>query len=297
MRDFKVDLPDGRTVEVATYGDEDGIPLFAFHGTPVSNSSWAMVDESARARGVNILAPNRPGFGGSDPHSLQLVTSYVDDVVALADRLDLEGFAIVGHSGGGPFALACAALRPDRVAAVATIAGIAPLDIPGMAEGVGADDRWVLRKLRQGKEGSVRRMFQVMAFAVRHLPRLSLSFFKTQASPSERGLLDDVVGRLFVSSISEAFDQGPEAAVNEYRVFLMKENWGFEPGDITVPVHIWQGEEDRNTYPIHARALAKMMPRAELHLLPGVGHPVMATHFDDILDSLGIPSHIEPDVT
>ena len=69
MRDFKVDLSDGRTVEVASYGDEDGIPIFAFHGTPVSNSGWAMVDESARARGVHVLAPNRPGIGGSDSAS------------------------------------------------------------------------------------------------------------------------------------------------------------------------------------------------------------------------------------
>lgn len=285
MRNFKVDLPDGRTVEVASYGDEDGIPIVAFHGTPVSNSSWAMVDEPARARGVHVLAPNRPGIGGSDPHPMPLVASYVDDVTALADRLDLARFAIVGHSGGGPFALACGALLPDRVRAVATIAGIAPLDIPGMAEGVSAGDRRILRLLKEGKEGSVRRLFQVMGFAVRYLPGLSLSFFRSQVSASERDLLDGV----FVSSISEAFDQGPEAAVNEYRVFLMKEKWGFEPADITVPVHIWQGEEDRNTYPIHARTLAKMMPQAELQLLPGVGHPVMATHFDEILDSLDLP--------
>jgi len=289
MRDFKVDLSDGRTVDVASYGDEDGIPIFAFHGTPVSNSSWAMVDEPARARGVHVLAPNRPGIGGSDPHPLPLVASYVDDVTALADRLDLARFGVVGHSGGGPFALACGALLPDRVDAVATIAGAAPLDTPGMAEGVSAGDRWVLRKLKEGKEGSVRRLFQVMGFAVKYLPRLSLSFFKSQVSASERELLDGVVGRSFVSSISEALDQGPEAAVNEYRVFSKKENWGFEPGDITVPVHIWQGEEDRNTYPIHARTLAKLMPQAELHLLPGVGHPVMATHFDEILDSLDLP--------
>jgi len=289
MRDFKVDLSDGRTVEVASYGDEDGIPIFAFHGTPVSNSSWAVVDERARARGVHVLAPNRPGIGGSDPHPLPLVASYVDDVTALADRLDLARFGVVGHSCGGPFALACGALLLDRVKAVATIAGAAPLDTPGMAEGVSAGDRWVLRKLKEGKEGSVRRLFQVMGFAVKYLPRLSLSFFKSQVSASERELLGGVVGRSFVSSISEAFDQGPEAAVNEYRVFSKKENWGFEPGDITVPVHIWQGEEDRNTYPIHARTLAKLMPQAELHLLPGVGHPVMATHFDEILDSLDLP--------
>jgi pimeloyl-ACP methyl ester carboxylesterase len=83
--------------------------------------------------------------------------------------------------------------------------------------------------------------------------------------------------------------------VNEYRVFSKKENWGFELGEISVPVHIWQGEEDRNTLPVHAHAMANLIPHAELHLLPGIGHPVMATHFNEILDSLEIPRNVDQD--
>lgn len=295
IRDFKVDLPDGRTVEMASYGDEDGIPIFAFHGTPVSNSSWAMVDERARARGVHVLAPNRPGIGGSDPHPLPLVASYAEEVTVLADHLDMAQFAIVGHSGGGPFALACGALLPDRVTAVATLAGVGPLDNPEVRDQLAPGDRRIFRLLDEGNETAAGRMFQLMGAAARYAPRLTLFLFSRQVSAPERELLD-VIGRTFVKSISEALDQGPKAAVNEYRLFSKKENWGFEPGDITVPVHIWQGEEDRNTYPIHARTLAKIMPQAELHLLPGVGHPVMATHFDEILDSLDLPSNIDRDV-
>jgi pimeloyl-ACP methyl ester carboxylesterase len=137
-------------------------------------------------------------------------------------------------------------------------------------------------------------MFKLMGAAARYAPRLTLFLFSRQSSTQEREVLE-VVGPSFVKSIAEALHQGPEAAVNEYWLFSKKENWGFELGDINVPVHIWQGEEDRNTFPIHAQALAELMPQAELHLLPGIGHPVMATHFDEILDSLDVPKNVDQD--
>lgn len=291
MRDFKVNLPDGRIVEVASYGDEDGIPLFAFHGSPTSNTSWALVDEPARMRGVRVLAPNRPGIGGSDAHLLPLLASYADDVATLADRLDMARFAIMGHSGGGPFALACGAILPDRVTAVATVAGVGPLDNPEVKGGISSGDQRIFRLIDEGNYAAAGRMFKLMGAAARYAPRLTLFLFSRRVSAQEREILDET----FIKSIAEALDQGPEAAVNEYRLFSKKENWGFEPKDITVPVHIWQGEEDRNTFPLHAQALAKLMPQAELHLLPGIGHPVMATHFDEILDSLDVPKNVDQD--
>lgn len=293
MHDFKVELPDGRIVEVASFGNEDGIPLFAFHGTPTSNTSWGMVDEPARRRGVRVLAPNRPGIGGSDPHPLPLVASYADDVATLADLLEMARFAVMGHSGGAPFALACGAMLSERVTAVATVAGVGPLDNPEVKDEVPTGDQRIFRHLEEGNEAAAGRTFRFLGAAARYAPRLTKYFMKLPVSAQEREVLDSV-GAMFIKSIAEALEQGPKAAVNEYRVFSKKENWGFDPGDITVPVHIWQGEEDRNTFPIHAHALARMIPHAELHLVPGVGHPVMATHFDEILDSLDVPNNVDP---
>jgi pimeloyl-ACP methyl ester carboxylesterase len=294
MRDFKVDLPDGRTVEIGSFGDEDGIPMFAFHGSPTSNAYWAVIDEPARIRGVRVLAPNRPGIGGSDPHPLPLVASYADDVADLADRLDMGRFAIMGHSGGGPFALACGAILPDRVMAVATVAGVGPLDNPDVKGEMASGDQRILRLIDEGNEAAAGRMFKVMGAAARYAPRLTQYFMSRQALAQERELFG-VFGPMFIRSIAEALEQGPEAGVNEYRVFSKKENWGFELGEISVPVHIWQGEEDRNTFPVHAHAMANLIPHAELHLLPGIGHPVMATHFNEILDSLEIPRNVDQD--
>jgi len=294
MRDFEVDLLDGRTVEVGNFGDEDGIPMFAFHGSPTSNAYWAIVDEPARIRGVRVLAPNRPGIGGSDPHPLPLVSSYADDVADLADRLDMGRFAIMGHSGGGPFALACGAILPDRVTAVATVAGVGPLDNPAVKGEMASADQRILRLIDEGNEAAAGRMFKVMGAAARYAPRLTQYLMSRQVSAQERELFE-VFGPMFIRSIAEALEQGPAAGVNEYRMFSKRENWGFELGEISVPVHIWQGEEDRNTFPVHAHAMAHLMPQAELHVLPGIGHPVMATHFNEILDSLGIPRNADQD--
>lgn len=294
MLDLELDLPDGRMVEVGTFGDEDGIPMFAFHGSPTSNAYWAIIDESARIRGVRVLAPNRPGIGGSDPHRLPFLASYTDDVADLADRLEMGRFAIMGHSGGGPFALACGAILPDRVTAVATVAGVGPLDNPDVKGEMASGDRRILRLIDEGNEAAAGRMLKVMGAAARYAPRLTQYFMRRQVSAQERDLFD-VFGPMFIRSIAEALKQGPEAGVNEYRMFSKRENWGFELGQISVPVHIWQGEEDRNTFPVHAHAMAHLMPQAELHLLPGIGHPVMATHFNEILDSLGIPRNADQD--
>ena len=288
MSHFSVDLPDGRKTAVDSFGDEGGVPMFAFHGTPTSNAYWAVLDGQAHRRGVRLVAPNRPGIGGSDPYLLPSVASYAEDVAALADRLDIDTFAIMGHSGGGPFALACGAILSDRVSAVASVAGVGPLDNPEVQGEIASANRRLLRLIAEGKEAAAGRLFKVMGAAARRAPRL-MQFLMSRAVSAQERELFEMFGPLFIRSIGEALEQGPEAGVNEYRLFSKEENWGFDLGAISVPVQIWQGEEDRNTYPIHARALAKMMPRAELHLLPGVGHPVMVTHFDEILDSLGMP--------
>lgn len=292
MRDFEAQLPDGRIVAIASHGDDSGFPVLAFHGTPFSNGYWGMIDDSARARGVHVLAPDRPGIGRSDPHPLPFIATYADDVEAIADRLGLARFAIIGHSGGGPFALACGAVLTERVTGVATVSGVAPLDSPGVEEKLGSGDRRILNLIWQGKLGPARRRARMMGALARYVPPLAVAGMKRSASASEAEMFEHW-GRPLVDAVGEAFAQGPEAAVNEYRLFAMKENWGFDPGAIACPVHIWQGEEDQNTHPIHARSLAQLMPQAELHLLPGVGHQVIATCTDEIFDALAVPKRTD----
>jgi len=283
---MSVQLPDGRSVGLSGYGDPTGAPMFLFHGTPGSSEYLGLVDEPSRAHGVNVLAPDRPGMGRSDPHPLPSAAAYVDDVAAIADSLGLSRFPVAGHSGGGPFALACGALLGDRVTSVATIAGGAPLDTPAVRDSLPPDDARVLRLLEEGKEGSIRRQLRVLGFLQRYLPWLAQAVFRRQVDPSDVPLLD----RTTIKGFAAGLAQGPDGAMADYRILATKRGWGFEPADIAVPVHIWQGEEDRMALPIQAHTLSEMMPQAELHLIPGAGHLAIFAHFGEILDALGTPN-------
>ena len=136
-----VRLPDGRRVAMASHGDPQGRPLFLFHGVPGSRLGLHHTDGPAKERSVRVVCPDRPGVGRSDPHPERTILDYAADVKALADAMGFERFAVLGYSGGGPYALACGAKLPERVSAVGIMAGVGPLDRPGAREGLTKGDQ------------------------------------------------------------------------------------------------------------------------------------------------------------
>ena len=120
-------LPDGRRIGYAEYGSVDGLPAIALHGTPGSRFMFALTDEGARARGLRIIAPERPGYGLSDVHHFDTLAETAEDVEAIADALGIGRFALIGVSGGGPHAVAAAARLKDRVLRMALIGPVGPV--------------------------------------------------------------------------------------------------------------------------------------------------------------------------
>jgi len=120
LTDSDLALADGRKLTCAEYGDRNGVPLFVFHGLPGSRLSWGLLPDPPFPPGVRVIAPDRPGYGGSDPHPGRSLLSWADDVAAVADTLELGRFGVLGISGGGPGALACASRMPERLIAVGT---------------------------------------------------------------------------------------------------------------------------------------------------------------------------------
>jgi pimeloyl-ACP methyl ester carboxylesterase len=289
MRDMTVELADGRIVAVASHGDETGLPVLFLHGSPASRLGLDFTDEPARERHVHVLGLERPGFGRSDPHVLASVASYAEEVAAVADGLGLSRFGVIGWSGGGPFALACGALLPDRVTAVVTMAGLAHLATPEVRDSLQNDEARVLRYIEEGNVRAAAREFRKRKAVLRLLPGLVVALGRRQVDASDRRLFD----RSFVKLMAEGYAQGTAPAINEYRI--LQAPWGFDLGDIGVPVHIWHGEQDRIVLPVHAHTLAAKIPQAQLHLVPHTGHLAITTHFGDALDSLGIaqPSSFE----
>ena len=119
-------LPDGRTLGFADYGDPGGRPLFYCHGWPGSRLQARTIDEHGRRRGLRVIAPDRPGIGLSDARPGRGFSDWPADIAGLADSLRIDRFLLLGISGGGPYALAAAALLPDRIDAVAVVSGAPP---------------------------------------------------------------------------------------------------------------------------------------------------------------------------
>ena len=124
--------PAGRTLGVYEAGDPGGHPVLVHHGTPAHGALFAPWEDDARGKGIRLVGYDRPGYGASSPDPERSVASAAADAAAIADALGIDRFATWGVSGGGPHALACAALLGERVVAVASLAGIAPFDAPGL---------------------------------------------------------------------------------------------------------------------------------------------------------------------
>ncbi len=237
-------LPDGRYLAYGDFGHPEGIPIFQFHGTPGSRI-WGLDNEEVANAGLRVLTPERPGYGKSspNPHAIA-VADWVQDVQVLADRLKLERFHVLGVSGGGPFALACAGLIPQRVLTATVVASPAPINFASFGEGTSFLNRMVFY------------VSQRMPFL---LPPLCNAL---AALNKERGEVRTHEG--------EAFRQGGVGLEADLRV--LSRNWGFLLESIHVPVLLWHGERDRLASPTAARELAKSIPSCESHFVPEAGH-------------------------
>ena len=279
-------LPDGRTLEYLVEGPTGGLPLVLHHGTPSGATRYAPIFESAVRHGLRIVLASRPGYGGSSPHPGRRVADVAADTAALLDGLEAAHFVTVGWSGGGPHALACAALLPGRCAGAATIAGVAPYAAPGLD--------WLDG---MGEENIVE--FEAAAQGVQALDAV----LTDMAAPLARVTADDVVeafGDLlsevdkqalaggFADYLAETTRYAVSAGIAGWReddlAFLS--DWGFPLTDIRVPLAIWQGDQDRMVPPAHGHWLAGHLPGAEVHLLPAEGHLSLIADIDTIIENL-----------
>src|SRR5512136_1886359 len=136
-QDFNsIQLPDGRKLSYAEYGDPQGIPVFFFHGFPGSRYDGEYSGQVAAEMGIRLIAPDRPGMGYSDFQPNRLLLDWPADVCRLADSLGLDKFGVLGYSGGGPHALACAHRIPERLTTVGVMAGVGPVTEPGALDGM-----------------------------------------------------------------------------------------------------------------------------------------------------------------
>ncbi len=283
---FSVDV-GGRPLEAAVAG-ADNLPVVVLHhGTPQSFLPMAIVIAAARQVGVRLVTFSRPGYRSSARMPGRTVADVVADVTTVLDHLGVEQAVTAGVSGGGPHALACAALLPDRVRAAASVCGVAPYNVPGLdfLAGMGADNIAEFGAAVEG-EGPLRTFLEAELPGLAALDATSLAAAWDALLPAvDRACLTGEVGAELAAATRDALDGPVDGWLDDDLAFVQP--WGFDLASIAVPVSIWQGGQDQMVPFAHGGALNDLIPGAHTHLLPDEGHlSIVVGSFEAVLREL-----------
>ncbi|WBQ06783.1 alpha/beta fold hydrolase [Kribbella sp. CA-293567] len=245
----------GRTLWFRLYGPADGVPVIELYGTPSTRlrrpGQIAAIEES----GVRVLTPDRPGYGGSTRQPGRTVSDVVQNVEVVADSQGWETFAVVGGSGGGPHALACAALLPHRVTRCAVLSGIRP-------QAATLPPEEVLRA-------------QLAQLGADILGQVEAGGHEYPGAPPGPPAWDDPAAQArLLATFADSLDGWYDDKV------AFAQPWGFSPQSISVPVGIWYGTHDENVPESDAQWLLENIPTAEGHQYIGGHLPTSATLTD-----------------
>ncbi len=303
----QIRLSDGRVLAFDEHGDPRGFPVLWCHGGLSCRLDVAHADSAARAAGVRLLAPDRPGLGGSTHQDGRRLLDWPEDVRALTDALGIARFSVLGWSAGGPYALACAYALPGRVAAAGVIAGVVSaesraawreMDLPdrllaalathapsvaalafGLVARLGpARVEWVFRRLLIPAD----RAALARRDPTHQAPATSSPLALADTAPPALAGPDTRQASLGLA-YCEALRPGARGMVAEYRVLAAP--WGFAPEAVPGAVRLWYGALDHLCPRSHGEELAARLPRARLEILRGLGHLVMHARAEDVLRS------------
>jgi pimeloyl-ACP methyl ester carboxylesterase len=284
-----VAAPGGRELEVLITGPEDGLPLVFHTGTPAGLVGPGPMAQAAASRGLRTVLYARPGYGGSTAQPGRLVADAAADVAAILDRLGIDEFVTAGWSGGGPHALACAALLPVRCLAAATIAGVAPSDSPGLdwLAGMATENVEEFHAALAG-EADLIPFLEAAASGMRDLTGASVAEgLGDLVSDADKAVITDDFADYLAASFRAALSSGIAGWRDDDLAF--SRDWGIslEALGHATPVAIWQGDQDRMVPAAHGDWLAANIPLARPRLRPGEGHLTLVTNrIGEILDDL-----------
>jgi len=287
VKQFQVSSKSGRVLDVAVAGPESGIPLVFHHGTPGSHLLFEPFIEATISRGLRYVSYTRPGYGNSTRQAGRRISDCVNDVAVILDQLGARRIYVIGWSGGGPHAIACAALLSKEVIAASTIASLAPSNAHNLnwLAGMGKENIEEFGAALNGPD-------KLQSF-LEHVGPDFAHVTKDQIIAALGDLIPDVdkeslsgrLGSFLADNTQEALRNGFWGWLDDDIAFVY--DWGFDLERIKVPVSIWQGRKDRMVPFEHGRWLTEHIPEARPHLLPDHGHLSLAvSSFERILDDL-----------
>lgn len=283
---IRVTAPDGRALEVLSDGPVEGEPLLFHHGTPGAAVRFDALVDAAEQHGLRTICYSRPGFGESTPQPGRTVADAASDVAAILDALGCDSFTTIGWSGGGPHALATAALLGDRCRAAASVAGVAPYDAEGLdwLDGMGAENVQEFGAAARGADA----VTDFLEPAVQGMDQLTgaqvADALGSLASPVDVAALDGPMAEYLAAEFRHAVAQGITGWRDDDLAICRA--WGFDPADVSVPVAVWQGRADRMVPYAHGGWLAARLPSPRVHLFEDEGHITLVREPGRLLDDL-----------
>ena len=267
-----VTTSDGRTLTVREGGDPEGIPVLSISGTPGSSTLYPPHLRDAAEQGIRLFSYDRPGYGGSTRQKGRKVADCAADIAAVSDALGLERFAVWGISGGGPHALAAAALLPDRVIAVAALASVAPYDADGLdfLEGMGEQNVEEFGKIFAGEDAHRASMEKQREELLSATPEQLVDLWQTLLGPSDREVATGVLAAFLLDHIRAGIGPSGDGWIDDDLAFVAP--WGFDLASIRVPVQLWQGKQDQFVPYGHGVWLAEHIPGVDARLTAEDGH-------------------------
>lgn len=274
--DLFVLLRDGRKLAYREYGNRDGKAVLYFHGHPGSRLDLAMFDPAIlAASGLRLIAIDRPGIGKSDFKPNRKLTDWPQDVREFADALKLDHFAVMGMSGGGPFAAVCARFLPERVCAATILSGVGRFDLEGATTGMGSGKAYF--RLSRHLPLLARLQMSMMGYGLKSSPQRVIAQMTAELPPADQAVLQtSTVREGFLLTVSESLRQGAKALVAEGGIYAQP--WGFRLEEIRMPVSVWHGDADRNAPVMMGHQTAAVIPGCKTHFVHGEGHFSLAVH-------------------
>jgi pimeloyl-ACP methyl ester carboxylesterase len=287
IEDTTLRLPSGRALAFTTWGDPGGGVVFYLHGT--GHSRLFCPDPAATVRaGVHLVAVDRPGVGGSDPHRGHTLAGGARDLVDLADHLGIERFGVIGWSGGAWYAAALAAIAPARIAGVAIVAGGAgPYgEVAGLEATLRPDQRETLACVRrEGGLAATVASLAIPSVQAEARGRHALADLDPGLPPGDRWLLDDDARQAsFDAAAREAYRQGAEGVVEDRVARFLP--WGFRVEDLTMDVNLFLAAEDTVFPPSRADDWIHRLARPIVTLWPDVGHLGVARRWGEVVAAI-----------
>jgi pimeloyl-ACP methyl ester carboxylesterase len=284
-QDKKLQVEDGRLLGYEVYGDPEGSPVFYFHGFPGSRLEARLATQVAARLAIRLIAVDRPGFGLSDFKPRRTIFEWPDDVIKIANALGISRFAILGVSGGGPYAAACALRIPERLTAVGIVCGLGPLDSAEITDRMMGKNRWIFFLARCLPWVARISLWRTAYLVQRNPERMLGTMMGALPDPDKTVLTRPEVKTTIKENVVEAFRSGSRGAACE--LLLLTRPWGFSLKDIATHVHLWHGEQDESVPPNVARYQARTIPSCRASFYPGEGHfSLVINHMEEILSSL-----------